>query len=111
MVFSILKNKPVDDAIQMLKPYVTKWFIAPVQTERTIEKKEWQQLINKYQLPAKIFDSIELAYLCASSQISNNELLVICGSFHTVGEVIASKNTFNLINSLSEFGTMESTIT
>lgn len=111
MVFSILKNKPVDDAIQMLKPYVTKWFIAPVQTERTIEKKEWQQLINKYQLPAKIFDSIELAYLCASSQISNDELLVICGSFHTVGEVIASKNTFNLINSLSEFGTMESTIT
>jgi dihydrofolate synthase/folylpolyglutamate synthase len=84
-VFSMLQDKDITGSIQNIRHLVDAWYVAPLIVARagSVEGlKDCFQLLeieNTY-----FFDSVERAYLTAVIQATQQDRVVVFGSFHTV---------------------------
>ena len=89
-VFSALKHKDVEGMLATLKRAIDHWYIAPVNTDRGLAIDE---LMNRCRSLVDVsrleqFATVSEAYEAAVSAAHAHDRVVVCGSFHTVAEVM-----------------------
>ena len=91
-VFSALKDKDIAGLIEPLKDYVDRWYPAQLDVKRAVSAN----LLLSHFKNAEIFVEIcynnpLLAFETALNQAEPGDLIVVYGSFFTVGHVMAAK--------------------
>ena len=101
MLFSVLGDKDINKALQRLTEAglpISDWFIAEIDYPRAASTEHLQGILSSYVNDAQIHDFARLKD--ATQAIINasqpQDLIVVCGSFHTIGEALAALMTDNL---------------
>lgn len=95
MLFSMLGDKAIDKVVQRLTDAnlpITDWFIAEIDYPRAASTEQLQNILAAYVDKSHIHEFTDLAQATGAviSASSPQDLIVVCGSFHTIGEVLAS---------------------
>lgn len=81
-VFSMLADKDIRAVVDVLKPTITSWNIAALDVPRAAPL---EQLLNALEgQTVTIFGKMTEAFQSAIEQTKNNQLILVCGSFHTL---------------------------
>jgi dihydrofolate synthase / folylpolyglutamate synthase len=84
-VFSMLADKDINSVVQALKDRVELWKIAALTVPRAAELKQLQTALQGQQV--EHFDSVRSAFESALENTNKNQLILVCGSFHTLEAV------------------------
>ena len=92
VVFAMLADKNLHSCIALLKPFIRSWYITELDSSRSMSVAELESHLLSCDIKPDdihVHDSIALA--CAEAQIEtrDDEQLVVCGSFYTVGEALS----------------------
>ncbi|HEY3486637.1 MAG TPA: bifunctional tetrahydrofolate synthase/dihydrofolate synthase [Gammaproteobacteria bacterium] len=90
-VFSMLRDKPVAEAVRQLKPHIDAWYLAPVPTDRTLSAAELARIVATETGigSPRCFDSVTAAFDAARHDARTEERILVIGSFWTAAEVLA----------------------
>ncbi len=96
-VFGALSDKDIAAAIAQLLPVVDAWHLASIGGERGQSATELKQLLMSDLCPheatalakAETYSEIKQAYEGALLETNSNDIVLIFGSFHVVGDIIA----------------------
>ncbi|UNH37890.1 bifunctional tetrahydrofolate synthase/dihydrofolate synthase [Moellerella wisconsensis] len=83
-VVGMLGDKDIAGTLQCLATQVTDWYVAPLTEFRGAEAA----VLAKYLPEAQVFDSVESAWKQAQIDAKQHDIIVVCGSFHTVAHVM-----------------------
>ena len=90
-VFSILADKDSDAVINTLQGSIDEWYIAPLDLPRGMTLTALTAKLKKHDIqPIHPYNTIQAAYTAALSQVTENDRIIVFGSFHTVAEVLGS---------------------
>ena len=84
-VFSMLADKDISTVTDLLKTTVKNWFIASLDVARAAPMQQLHEALQGQQVVE--LDSIQQAFETALKQCHNNQLILVCGSFHTLEAV------------------------
>ncbi|MFG0588837.1 bifunctional tetrahydrofolate synthase/dihydrofolate synthase [Acinetobacter sp. YQ_14] len=84
-VFSMLADKDIASVTDLLKTTVKNWFIATLDVPRAAPMPQLTDALRGEQVDE--FSSIQQAFETALKQSNNNQLILVCGSFHTLEAV------------------------
>ncbi|PPZ93734.1 bifunctional tetrahydrofolate synthase/dihydrofolate synthase [Acinetobacter ursingii] len=84
-VFSMLADKDIKSVVERLKPTVLNWKIAPLNVPRAAPLSQLMDALQGETVDS--FESIQEAFKLALEQTNNNQLILVCGSFHTLEAV------------------------
>jgi dihydrofolate synthase/folylpolyglutamate synthase len=84
-VFSMLADKDIASVTDLLKTTVNDWFIATLDVPRAAPMQQWQDALQDQQVHT--FDHIQQAFETAVQQCHHHQLILVCGSFHTLEAV------------------------
>ncbi|RKG32471.1 bifunctional tetrahydrofolate synthase/dihydrofolate synthase [Acinetobacter tianfuensis] len=84
-VFSMLADKDIKSVVSLLKDSVLMWKIAPLNVARAAEMNQLLDALQGQQ--AEHFDNVKTAFKSALDETKNNQLILVCGSFHTLEAV------------------------
>ncbi|RKG34356.1 bifunctional tetrahydrofolate synthase/dihydrofolate synthase [Acinetobacter guerrae] len=84
-VFSMLADKDIKSVVERLKPTVLNWKIAPLNVPRAAPLSQLMDALQGETVHS--FESIQEAFKLALEQANNNQLILVCGSFHTLEAV------------------------
>jgi dihydrofolate synthase/folylpolyglutamate synthase len=88
LVFSALADKATSKMVQLLKPYIDEWYVAPIDCPRALDKTALMQLMQDEKISsAHHFDDTPSAFAQAEGQIQQDDLLVVAGSFYLLAEL------------------------
>ena len=95
MLFSMLGDKDIDKVIQRLTQAdlpISDWFIAEIDYPRAASTEQLQGVLTQYVDRANIyeFDGLHAATYAVIADSQPQDLIVVCGSFHTIGEALAA---------------------
>lgn len=95
MLFSMLADKDIDKVVQRLTESglpISDWFIAEIDYPRAASTQQLQSILSNYVDSAQIHEFKRLSE--ATDAVINGsqpqDLIVVCGSFHTIGEALAA---------------------
>ncbi|WP_277850024.1 bifunctional tetrahydrofolate synthase/dihydrofolate synthase [Moellerella wisconsensis] len=83
-VVGMLGDKDIAGTLQCLATQVTDWYVAPLTEFRGAEAA----VLAQYLPEAQVFDSVESAWKQAQIDAKQHDIIVVCGSFHTVAHVM-----------------------
>ncbi|WP_024547442.1 bifunctional tetrahydrofolate synthase/dihydrofolate synthase [Siccibacter turicensis] len=83
-VVGMLHDKDIAGTLACLEPVVDSWYCAPLDGPRGAKAEELTAHLGK----GELFDSVAAAWQCAMSQASAQDTVLVCGSFHTVAQVM-----------------------
>ena len=84
-VFSMLSDKDIDSVVKLLKNTVLKWKIAPLTVPRAASMEQLQAALHGETVEQ--FNSVQAAFKSALAETNNNQLILVCGAFHTLEAV------------------------
>ena len=84
-VFSMLADKDINSVVKVLKETVSTWKIAPLTAPRAAEIAQLDEALQGETV--QHFESVQLAFKSALNETKNNQLILVCGSFHTLEAV------------------------
>lgn len=84
-VFSMLADKDINSVVKLLKDTVHLWKIAPLSVPRAAEVTLLTDALQGELIEQ--FDNVKLAFKSALDETENNQLILVCGSFHTLEAV------------------------
>ncbi|MGA8884715.1 MAG: bifunctional tetrahydrofolate synthase/dihydrofolate synthase [Acinetobacter sp.] len=84
-VFSMLADKDINSVASLLKDAVLMWKIAPLNVPRAASITQLDAALQGLQ--AQHFSSVKSAFKSALNETKNNQLILVCGSFHTLEAV------------------------
>ena len=84
-VFSMLADKDIAAVVALLKGTVSKWKIAPLAVPRAAALEQLQLALQGEQI--EVYREIKIAFKSALEESKNNQLILVCGSFHTLEAV------------------------
>ncbi len=88
-VFSILADKDSDSVISILRDSIDEWFIAPLDLPRGMTLTALTAKLKKHDIKAiHPHNTIQAAYTAALSQVTENDRIIVFGSFHTVAGIL-----------------------
>lgn len=91
-VFSALKDKDIGGLIEPLKDCVDQWYPAQLDVKRAISANLLLSYFKKAEIFVEIcYNSPLVAFETALNQAEPGDLIVVYGSFFTVGQVMAAK--------------------
>ncbi len=92
-VFAMLADKDVDAIIRICRDSFDEWHIAPLPPPRGAPANLLAQKLTEHNI-SNIFthSTVQAAYQAALSQAAENDRITVFGSFHTVAEVMASRD-------------------
>ena len=91
-VFSVLKDKNIDEMLNLLKDIFKSWHIAQSDNDRALKVSELKEKEFFISEKPRVYDSIELAYEGALNTSNKEEdVLVVFGSSYTVALIINKK--------------------
>lgn len=91
VVFAVLKDKAVNEMIDILKPYIKQWFIGSLNIDRAMSVGELSKLLIAHGISTDNIiekNSVESAFHAAESQLSQHDNILITGSFYTVAAML-----------------------
>lgn len=87
-VFSMLKDKDITATIDTIKHVIDEWHIAPLEAERAASLQQLQDSLQQSGVTAiSTHDSINHAYQSADQQSSEQDRIIVFGSFYTVASL------------------------
>ena len=84
-VFSMLQDKDINAVVQLLKDTVLTWKIAPLSVPRAATMRQLDDALEVETV--QHFETVQLAFKSALNETKNNQLILVCGSFHTLEAV------------------------
>ena len=84
-VFSMLVDKDIDSVVKLLKKTVLMWKIAPMAVPRAAPIEQLQSALSHQNVQQ--FENVQAAFQSALEETKNNQLILVCGSFHTLEAV------------------------
>ncbi len=84
-VFSMLTDKDINSVVNLLKDTVRMWKIAQLTVPRAAEITQLDDALQNQVV--QHYDSVKLAFKSALEESKNNQLILVCGSFHTLEAV------------------------
>ncbi|TCB43609.1 bifunctional tetrahydrofolate synthase/dihydrofolate synthase [Acinetobacter terrestris] len=84
-VFSMLADKDINSVVELLKATVLTWKIAPLTVPRAAAIEQLDEALQGETV--QHFESVQLAFKSALNETKNNQLILVCGSFHTLEAV------------------------
>ena len=88
-VIAMLKDKDIKSTLSILKGDA--WYCASLYGERGCRSEVLKQyLIEDNKLNVSTFDNVLDAYQMALQDAKKDDIIVVCGSFHTVSDVLAN---------------------
>ena len=91
-IFSALADKALEQLIEPFAEYVSEWHIAPIASSRAANCEQITNAIKKYtNNPCVIHDTIDDAQQGLLANITNDDMIIIYGSFLTVQEALRGK--------------------
>ena len=84
-VFSMLADKDIQLVVKLLKKNVFKWKIAALDVPRAAPLAQLETALMGETV--EISENIQVAFQSALEQTNNNQLILVCGSFHTLEAV------------------------
>lgn len=93
-VFGMLRDKDIGGVVKLLAPHIDRWFVCTLPPPRGAQASELAQLLRQTGARAvREFENPALAYMAACSEAVENDRIVVFGSFHTVADVLAARET------------------
>ena len=101
MLFSMLGDKDIKKVVQRLTEAglpISDWFIAEIDYPRAASSSQLQSILASYVDKAQIHEFRRLSEATAAviKGSQAQDLIVVCGSFHTIGEALAALAADNL---------------
>ena len=101
MLFSMLGDKDINKVVQRLTEAglpISDWFIAEIDYPRAASSSQLQSILASYVDKAQIhaFKRLSEATAAVIKGSQAQDLIVVCGSFHTIGEALAALAADNL---------------
>jgi len=101
MLFSMLGDKDIKKVVQRLTEAglpISDWFIAEIDYPRAASTEQLQSILASYVDKAQIhaFERLSEATAAVIKGSQAQDLIVVCGSFHTIGEALAALAADNL---------------
>ena len=95
MLFSMLGDKDINKVVQHLTEAglpISDWFIAEIDYPRAASTEQLQGILASYVDSAQIheFKRLSEATYAVIERSHAQDLIVVCGSFHTIGEALAT---------------------
>lgn len=87
-VLGMLHDKDIEGTITILSEAVDQWYYASLDGPRGASAQRLQQSLPE----AECYDRVEQAWQAALSQADADDVVLVCGSFHTVAAVMALSN-------------------
>ena len=84
-VFSMLSDKDINSVVQLLKDTVLMWKIASLTVPRAADIAQLDTALQGQNV--QHFNSVQSAFESALNELKNNQLILVCGSFHTLEAV------------------------
>jgi len=84
-VFSMLADKDIETVVDILKPAVLSWNIAPLTVPRAASLEQLGFALQEKTV--KQFSSVQEAFHSAVAEAQQHQLILVCGSFHTLEAV------------------------
>ncbi|NGX86917.1 bifunctional tetrahydrofolate synthase/dihydrofolate synthase [Rahnella sp. Lac-M11] len=88
-VVGMLKDKDIAGTLACLSPQVDEWYCAPLEGSRGASVEELASHLHQ----ARRFDDVESAWRQAMQEAAPQDIVVVCGSFHTVAHVMDAIDT------------------
>jgi len=89
-VFGMLRDKDMAGVVQVLAGRITHWFVAGLDVARGADSKTLHAVLGSAGITAvSSCSSIEKAYVLACEMATEDDKIVVFGSFHTVAAVMA----------------------
>ncbi len=85
LVFSMLSDKDIAGVAALLKPIVQHWYIAPLTAPRAASVEQLQHAISD--VDYSIHHDISTAFSAAIHASHSQDIIIVCGSFHTLEAV------------------------
>lgn len=90
-VVGMLHDKDIAGTLACLSPQVDYWYCAPLDGPRGASAEQLMVHLEG----AQAFGSVELAWRQALQQATEQDIVLVCGSFHTVAQVMETMETEN----------------
>lgn len=88
-VVAMLKDKDIAGTLACLSPQVDEWYCAPLEGPRGASVEELASHLHQ----ARRFDDVESAWRQAMQEAAPQDIVIVCGSFHTVAHVMDAIDT------------------
>ncbi|PKE31731.1 bifunctional tetrahydrofolate synthase/dihydrofolate synthase [Rahnella sp. AA] len=88
-VVGMLKDKDIAGTLACLSPQVDEWYCAPLEGPRGASVEELASHLPQ----ARRFDDVESAWRQAMQEAAPQDIVIVCGSFHTVAHVMDAIDT------------------
>lgn len=88
-VVGMLHDKDIAGTLACLRPQVDYWYCAPLEGPRGATAEQLMVHLDV----AQAFGSVELAWRQALQQAGEQDIVLVCGSFHTVAQVMETMET------------------
>ncbi len=90
-VFAMMKDKDIHGVIEIIKPFIADWFVAPLQNPRTAGKQMMQNCFQQSAVNTVDFDfeTFSAAFKAAEEKAETGDLILVFGSFFLVAEYLA----------------------
>jgi len=93
-VFGMLRDKDIGGVVKLLAKRIDRWMVCTLPPPRGARAAELAQALRQAGAKAvREFENPELAYAAACSEAADNDRIVVFGSFHTVADVLAARQT------------------
>ena len=89
-VCGMLHDKPIVDVLRILVPLVSRWHVAGLAGARGTSTEDMRAALAAAGVSEGVglHEDIEQAYVAALAEASENDRIVVFGSFHTVGAIL-----------------------
>ena len=93
-VFGMLRDKDIDAVVRLLRSHVDCWLACTLPPPRGATAAVLAQVLRQAGAESvREFESPALAYAAACSEAADNDRIVVFGSFHTVADVLAARES------------------
>ena len=90
-VVGMLHDKDIAGTLACLAPQIDSWYLAPLEGPRGASAAELMSALNSDRACA--FASVAEAWQAAMHQADEQDIVLVCGSFHTVAQVMEAMET------------------
>ena len=86
----MLSDKDIDGVLEIVKDQFDEWNIAPLDVPRGMTVEALQDKLAEHSIDnVNVFETVAAAYRAALAKATENDRIVVFGSFHTVADVMA----------------------
>lgn len=85
-VVGMLADKDIAGTLACLSPQIDEWYCAPLEGPRGASV----ELLAQYLAEPRQFDNVETAWKQAMQDADSQDVVIVCGSFHTVAHVMVA---------------------